>query len=77
MDTKKKKALVIKGYRVGTFDEFLGLSSEESEYIELKLALSEALIKARVAPDLFFSNRSYFWLTIGMYFLMVCQPAIK
>ena len=47
MDTKKKKILESKGYKVGTVEEFLGLSSEESEYIELKLALSEALIKRR------------------------------
>ncbi len=47
MDTKKKKILESKGYKVGTVEEFLGLSSEESEYIELKLALSEALIKHR------------------------------
>ena len=47
MDTKKKKVLESKGYKVGTVKEFLGLSSEESEYIELKLALSEALIKRR------------------------------
>ena len=47
MDTKKKKVLESKGYKVGTVEEFLGLSSEESEYIELKLALSEALIKRR------------------------------
>ena len=47
MDTKKKKALESKGYKVGTVEEFLGLSPEESEYIELKLALSEALIKCR------------------------------
>ena len=77
MDTKKKKALSKRGYKVGTVDEFLGLSSEESEYTELRLALSEVTIKPRVAPDLFFSNRSSFWLTIGIYFLMVCQPAIK
>jgi len=47
MDTKKKKILESKGYKVGTVEEFLGLSSEESEYIELKLALSEALKKRR------------------------------
>jgi predicted XRE-type DNA-binding protein len=47
MDTQKKKVLESKGYKVGTVEEFLGLSSEESEYIELKLALSEALIKRR------------------------------
>ena len=47
MDTKKQKVLESKGYKVGTVEEFLGLSSEESEYIELKLALSKALIKRR------------------------------
>ena len=44
---RKKKVIESKGYKVGTVEEFLGLSSEESEYIELKLALSEALIKRR------------------------------
>jgi predicted XRE-type DNA-binding protein len=52
MDTKKKKVLESKGYKVGTVEEFLGLSSEESEYIELKLALSEALIKRRKKNNL-------------------------
>ena len=52
MDTKKKKDLESKGYKVGTVEEFLSLSSEESEYIELKLALSEALIKHRKKSNL-------------------------
>ncbi len=52
MDTKKKKVLESKGYKVGTVEEFLGLSSEESDYIELKLALSEALIKRRKKSNL-------------------------
>ena len=47
MDKKKKKALVSKGYKVGSVDEFLRLSKEESEYIELKLALSQALTERR------------------------------
>ena len=47
MEKKKKKALVSKGYKVGSVEEFLELSPEESEYIELKLALSEALAKLR------------------------------
>jgi predicted XRE-type DNA-binding protein len=47
MDRKKKKILEAKGYKVGSVDEFLGLSKEESEYIELKLALSQALAKHR------------------------------
>ncbi|NQT29111.1 MAG: helix-turn-helix domain-containing protein [Candidatus Saganbacteria bacterium] len=52
MDRKKKKALEAKGYKVGSVDEFLGLSKEESEYIELKLALSQALAKRRKQRDL-------------------------
>jgi predicted XRE-type DNA-binding protein len=52
MATKKKKDLESKGYKVGTVEEFLSLSSEESEYIELKLALSEALIKHRKKSNL-------------------------
>ena len=47
MDKRKKKTLESKGYRVGTVDEFLGLSKKESAYIELKLALSQALSERR------------------------------
>jgi ParB-like chromosome segregation protein Spo0J len=47
MDKRKKKALEAKGYKIGSVEEFLGLSPEDSEYIELKLALSEALAKRR------------------------------
>ena len=47
MNKKKKKNLESKGYKVGSVEEFLGLSTEESEYIELKLALSQALTKRR------------------------------
>jgi predicted XRE-type DNA-binding protein len=49
---KKKKDLESKGYKVGSVEEFLGLSSEESEYIELKLALSDALAKRRKKSNL-------------------------
>ncbi len=52
MDKKKKKALEDKGYKVGSVGEFLGLSKEESEYIELKLALSRALVKRRKRSNL-------------------------
>ena len=52
MDKRKKKVLKSKGYKVGSVEEFLGLSSEESEYIELKLALSEALAKRRKKSNL-------------------------
>jgi hypothetical protein len=47
MDKRKKKHLEGKGYRIGSAEEFLGLSEEESQYIELKLALSEAHAKQR------------------------------
>ena len=52
MDKRKKKRLESKGYKVGTVEQFLGLSAEESEYIELKLALSEALAKRRKSSKL-------------------------
>jgi len=47
MDKRKKEILESKGYRVGDADQFLGLSREEAEYIELKIALSHALIDRR------------------------------
>jgi len=52
MDKKKKEALESIGYKVGSVEEFLGLSAEESEYIELKLALSDALAKRRKKSNL-------------------------
>ncbi|HXK39524.1 MAG TPA: hypothetical protein VJ837_01710, partial [Candidatus Paceibacterota bacterium] len=35
------------GWKVGTTEEFLGLSAEEVRYIELKLALSDAVRRQR------------------------------
>jgi DNA-binding XRE family transcriptional regulator len=52
MDNKKKKSLESKGYTVGSVDKFLGLSKEESEYIELKMALSQALAERRKKSNL-------------------------
>ena len=52
MNESKKKKLQSKVYKVGSVEEFLGLSQEESKYIELKLALSEALIKRRKKSNL-------------------------
>jgi len=43
MKTEKIKKLEARGWRVGTAEEFLGLSDEEAVYIELKLTLSESL----------------------------------
>jgi len=43
MKSAKKKRLELKGWKVGTAAELLQLSSEESAYIEMKLALSKNL----------------------------------
>ena len=48
----KQKKLERAGWRVSSADEFLGLSAEESAYIEMKLALSDALKKARAKRKL-------------------------
>jgi len=47
MKQSKRKALEEKGYVVGSAEEFLGLTKEESEFVELKLVLAKGLIKAR------------------------------
>lgn len=47
MKASKKAKLESKGWKVGTAEEFLGLSSEEEAYIEMKLALSEKLKERR------------------------------
>jgi len=43
----KRGRLEKRGWKVGTADEFLKLSPEESAYIELKLRLSSGLKKRR------------------------------
>jgi predicted XRE-type DNA-binding protein len=47
MDSKKRKRLEAKGWKVGTVSDFLGLSKEEEELIELKLQLAETVKKHR------------------------------
>lgn len=47
MDKRKKGQLQKTGWKAGTVAEFLGLSAEESAYIEMKLALSEKLKERR------------------------------
>jgi predicted transcriptional regulator len=47
MKAEKKKQLEAKGWKVGSVEEFLNLSKEESAYIELKLLLSESLAVRR------------------------------
>lgn len=43
MKAAKKRKLEAGGWTVGTAEEFLGLSKEESEFVELKLALAEGV----------------------------------
>ena len=47
MDNSKRKELEAKGWEVGTVDEFLDLTPEESTYIEIKLALGRVLKRVR------------------------------
>jgi DNA-binding XRE family transcriptional regulator len=47
MNTAKRKRLESKGWKVGTAEEFLNLSPEESAYVDLKLALSKTLQETR------------------------------
>lgn len=43
MKASKKKLLESKGYKVSDTQEFLGLSDEESAYIEMKVLLAHSL----------------------------------
>ena len=52
MHIAKKKRLEAAGWRVGTVDEFLGLSREEVRIVEMKLALSRCLRRHRQAKKL-------------------------
>lgn len=52
MDTSKRERLEAAGFRVGTVAEFLGLTPEESELVEIKVALTSALKKQRGKSDL-------------------------
>jgi len=47
MDNEKKARLEAHGWKVGSTEEFLGLTSEESAYIELRLKLSDAVREYR------------------------------
>jgi ribosome-binding protein aMBF1 (putative translation factor) len=52
MNSAKKKRLEANGWKVGNTAEFLNLSSDETAYIELKLALSKALQELRKSKKL-------------------------
>ena len=49
MERTKRAKLSRAGWRVGSADEFLNLSAQESALIELKLVLSESLRRRRIA----------------------------
>ncbi|MFH2006445.1 MAG: helix-turn-helix transcriptional regulator [bacterium] len=52
MKKAKRNRLEAAGWRVGAVDEFLGLSPEETAYIEMKLALARRLRALRLAREL-------------------------
>lgn len=52
MRANKRKKLEASGWKVGSVDEFLGLTPEESAYIEMKLALSSSLKERRCQRNL-------------------------
>ena len=52
MDTKKKNRLEAAGWKVGDTSDFLELTPEEQEFIEMKLALAEGLRHERETQGL-------------------------
>lgn len=48
MDKTKRKRLEAAGWRVGSAEEFLGLTEEEAAFVDLKLALSTELRDRRL-----------------------------
>jgi DNA-binding XRE family transcriptional regulator len=47
MDLKRKKKLQANGWKSGNASDFLGLTKEEAELIELKISLSRLLQESR------------------------------
>ena len=52
MNKAKRQRLEAKGWKIGSADEFLGLTPEEAAYIELKLALSKKVRQYRRSKNL-------------------------
>lgn len=52
MDNRKRVRLEKTGWKVGSTEEFLGLSREESAYLELKYKLARELVEKRNALGL-------------------------
>lgn len=47
MKQSKRARLESRGWKIGSTEEFLGLTNEEAAYVEMKLALSEKLKERR------------------------------
>jgi len=47
MKHERKSRLEVAGWRVGTAKEFLGLSDDEAQFVEIKLALAHRLRELR------------------------------
>jgi DNA-binding transcriptional regulator YiaG len=52
MKDSKRARLEAQGWRVGTAAEFLGLTPEESAFVETKLALSQSVRDRRTAQNI-------------------------
>jgi len=52
MRAAKRKRLEEQGWKVGSADDFLNLTPDETAYIEMKLALSSALKKHRLKKNM-------------------------
>lgn len=52
MDLERRKRLETAGWSIGTVEDFLGLSKEESAIVELKLSLSKYLKELRANKQL-------------------------
>lgn len=52
MNKLKREKLAKKGWKLGSADEFLELSTEESAYLEMKLTLSGKLKEKRIRKKL-------------------------
>ena len=52
MDEAEKKSLEARGYWVGDYAEFLGLTEAERQHVELRLALSYGIRRLRVEKGL-------------------------
>ena len=52
MRKAKRKALETSGWKVGTAQQFLGLTADEAAFIELRFSLSRALKERRLRSNL-------------------------